>query len=378
MLVLCLGVPRSGSTWAFNVVRALLADAFEDFTSLYAETGAQFAERCPPGARNVLIKAHAVDDVLVRTLDASGATSILTWRDPRDVVASMAAVGLGDVLALARSASGAASAVLDYRNGHPDALSLRYEDGFTADVATIRSLADHLGLRPDAARVQAIYDALDLETLRGELDRWSSGLDGEADFRTHVDPATHWHKDHLGDARVGKWREIAPPEARSAVDSALGPLDRAFREPQPALRLAWSRGLFTPAQGARPKWGAPADSADGLVLLGPHASLPSGRWRLSFDVILKDLADVELKVDLTLGLVSASLRHLATEPQSSFWLEFDHRAPLAPLTVKVSRESPPTRGWIGVADLRAERLGAAGMASAALAARRVTGTVTPS
>jgi hypothetical protein len=377
MLVLCLGMPRSGSTWTFNVVRALLADAFEDFTSLYAETGAQFAERCPPGARNVLIKAHAIDDVLARTLDAAGATSILTWRDPRDVVASMAGVGLGDILSLARSATIAASAVLDYRNDHPDALCLRYEDGFIADVGAIRRLAEQLGLQPRDEQVQAIHDALDLENLRSELDRWSSGLDGEAEFRTHVDPATHWHKDHLGDARVGKWRELAPPDARAAVESALGPLDAVFRDPAKDLRLVWSRALFTPAQGARPKWGARGDVADGVVLQGPMACLPSGRWRLSFDVVLKDLADVELRVEVALGVISASLRHFAAEARSSFWLEFDHRQPLAPLTLKVSREGPPVRGWIGIADLRAERLGPAGV-DAAFAARPVTTAVTPS
>lgn len=378
MLVLCLGMPRSGSTWVFNVVRALLAEASEDFTSLYAETGEQFAERCPPGARNVLIKAHAVDNVLARMLDAAGATSILTWRDPRDVVASMAAVRLGDILSLARSASGTASALLDYWDGHQDALCLRYEDGFAADVRTIQRVAEHLALKPDAGRVQEIYDALDLETLRGELDRWSSGLDDEADFRTHVDPATHWHKDHLGDGRVGKWRAIAPPAARKAVDSALEPLDRVFRDRAEDLRLAWSRAFFAPSPRARPKWGAPGDSADGLVLLGPHASLPSGRWRLSFDVDLEDLTEVELKVDLAVGAVSASLRHYTVETHSSFWLEFDHHQPLAPLSLKVSRESPPARGWIGVANLRAERLRTAAPPPASLAARRVTGAVTPS
>lgn len=377
MLIFCLGLPRSGSTWLFNVVRGLLSESYDDFTAFFAETGEQFTERCPPSARNLLIKAHSVDDLLARTLDLAGVVPIITWRDPRDVVASMNEIGLGDPGSLARTVSGIGATIVGYRNTHPQALVLNYEDQFTEEAETIRRIAKRLGLSPSPARVKELYKTLSHAGLRDKIDRWSSGLGKKSDFITDVDLSTHWHKNHLGDGRIGKWKGLAPASLRLALDTALTPIDLAFRNPQAKIEFTWAPALFIHGGRTQSRWGVPADLDTPLVLTGPECCLPPGCWRLSFDVSLKPVMMTELKVTVDIGEVHATARHHVADACSTFWLEFDHRRPAAPLSVVVTRESPPERGSIKVSNVRAERLAAEAPPSEAAAARAVTRIITP-
>jgi hypothetical protein len=86
MIVLLAGMPRSGSTFAFNVVREVL----ELRGTVYHETGqdAIGAVGRAGGAEHVLVKEHGFDDASVALALAGRARVIMTVRRVEDAMAS--------------------------------------------------------------------------------------------------------------------------------------------------------------------------------------------------------------------------------------------------------------------------------------------------
>ena len=150
---------------------------------------------------------------------------------------------------------------------------------------------------------------------------------------------------------MGKWAEKLTKDWGRTVDRALtglrsSNLDANHSTP---LMFEWLSPMF--------EWGAtPAaqnnfistNSQQRLILTGPGVCLPSGRWRILFEITLSKCPDVDLKIDLRFGDTIAVHRLYLVEPTSVFWLDIDHYEPSI-FTFSVSRESEPTPGYIGIA-----------------------------
>src|SRR5712671_7975304 len=91
MLVFCNGIPRSASTWSFNVIKAVLECCFpgEETQSCYTDTPVKFLRTASREARHVVIKCHPLTP-LCRTLARIRAAKVVfTTRDLSDAVASL-------------------------------------------------------------------------------------------------------------------------------------------------------------------------------------------------------------------------------------------------------------------------------------------------
>jgi hypothetical protein len=90
MLVICDGMPRSGSTWSFNVVLHLLCRAEPGCVlhSGYEESLPRFLEWTPPSATGAVLKCHDLDPLARALVQMGAALVIYTWREPADAVAS--------------------------------------------------------------------------------------------------------------------------------------------------------------------------------------------------------------------------------------------------------------------------------------------------
>jgi hypothetical protein len=228
-LVLCAGQYGSGSTWVFNAVRALLARATgrEEVRGLYADGLNEFPEFTRIGAP-LVVKAHRPDRSL-RLLGALyGAPMIVSVRDPRDAVVSMAERFGEEVPRCIDFVSRCAQHLLVLRE-QPRVLTLRYEDGFTAAPGTIPRLAAFLGLAVADEACAAVAAALTPERVRAQVAALEqAGVYGETPDPRRHDPQTLWHAGHVGDGRVGKHREALTAEEAARVLDATAPYCRAF------------------------------------------------------------------------------------------------------------------------------------------------------
>jgi hypothetical protein len=222
-VVATIGLHSSASTWVFNVARELLIAARGEAAvlALYGERVEDLPAEVDRAGRFLVLKSHHGSDGLDQWLTAGRAVLLLSLRDPRDAALSMAqrfgaplgqAAGwiANDCRRLARLVAAAP-------------LLLRYEDRFFDDPAIPGRVARALGLAPDPAAEAAVFARYATAAVRRFADNLPT-LPPErlASFGpTTVDRVTQIHRRHIGDARSGKWRDLAEPER--------GHLSRFFR-----------------------------------------------------------------------------------------------------------------------------------------------------
>jgi hypothetical protein len=214
-LVATVGLHGSASTWVFNVVRELMEAALgaENVVGLYAEDAAGlFADPALAG-RHVVLKSHHGGAGWDSLIWLARAPVFLSIRDPRDATLSLAQ-RFG--ISVADAARGIAQDCRRFERcadaGH---LMLRYEDRFFEDAALPRHLADRLGLTVDPAMRQAIFNRYSTDSTRHFAANLAA-LPADrviANDQVTLDRLTQIHRKHIGDGRVGKWRDLLTPQS---------------------------------------------------------------------------------------------------------------------------------------------------------------------
>ena len=217
-LVLTVGLHGSASTWVFNVAREVLTAAYgaDAVAGAFAASAADVAAARRPGV-HLVVKTHGWPDI-ADFAAAEQAVMLISVRDPRDAVLSLmqrfgdpldvAVPGVGRDCQAARAAAGA---------GHP---VLRYEDGFFADPATVAWLAAQLGLAPPEAMQAAIFERWHTAAVRARADAiplLPAGERSDPAARVMLERRTLVTAGHIGDGRVGKWRDGFDPETRQRM-----------------------------------------------------------------------------------------------------------------------------------------------------------------
>ncbi len=226
-----LGVYGSASTWVFNVLRELRIAQFgaDRVHATFSASVQQVLEDPKARDRHIVWKLHRADESWHTFAALAQARIVLTIRDPRDAMLSIMqrfGVGLNEacgqiVHALKRVAENTAE-------GH---LGLRYEDGFFDKPETVRALAQYLGCavsEADQARIFAAYTSENIKQFSRALDTLpASRLKSIGDW-TCFDEVTQIHRAHIGDQRVGKWRDQFDAGQQAAINTRLAPYLRAF------------------------------------------------------------------------------------------------------------------------------------------------------
>ncbi len=197
LVVVCAGMPRSGSTWLYNVVRHLQAAAGEPAYGAWIDD----YDAADTSAVHI-VKVHSFRPDL-----ATGANVVLTSRrDLRDIAASL----LGRNWATpANLIEKLAKMVDDHRRWlERSSFEVIYERMIAAREAEIAMLAEALGLRADRAAV-------------GEVHRQVAGLSHRGDGLYHPDNLLH--RNHILDGRSGYHREVVAAELVDQIDARFGP-----------------------------------------------------------------------------------------------------------------------------------------------------------
>ena len=213
MLVLCNGMPRSASTWSFNVAMGLLRSTTgQQVHGGFDENVARFLESVPPAADHIVLKCHLLDGV-GRALVRTGAAKVIyTWRDVADAVTSFLAMfggGFDNALAVMESSL----ELYDLHRHSTNAIILEYREVVDSPLEAVRRVARHFGLPADSPIVREIAEENSFEQVRRRVERLNA-----AAFDLH-DPETLLHKNHILDGSSGYGRTSLTAEQLSRIDA---------------------------------------------------------------------------------------------------------------------------------------------------------------
>lgn len=240
MIVVCLGLQRSGSTWLYNVAREVLIHRYGKVLSLEA-TSLEALQKIPQKLSKsdcILIRCHTVTGSLLNFLLAADARFVLSVRDPRDSIASLCSQLGGRSGNWCIDVSRSLAAIHTVRERSLLALLFRYEDGYVDQPASIRMLADYLNVELKAGVEEEVLARFSKSSVQAYLDKVVVP-EGERDaggWRT--DPYTGFNEKHLGDGRIGKWTDIPFPGEAEWVDRAFGSPDGVVRFIEPLFGMA--------------------------------------------------------------------------------------------------------------------------------------------
>jgi hypothetical protein len=242
-LVVVFGLPRSGSTWIYNVVRMLMQRRHGDVCAFYADEMSHVPVSALLSTAPLVVKTHFLPADPPDWLQA--ARVIVSVRDPRDAVVSCKDFLRRDWEEAAGFVARGGAALLAALEVAGQSMCLRYEDGAIGSADTIQAIAAFIGADIDAAQAEALARDMSSDAVRATIGRLQQaaliGTDAEPET---FDPVTHWHPRHVGDGQVGKYRALLPAEAELVVQQNLALMRRFYqRALQPPLALPASLGF---------------------------------------------------------------------------------------------------------------------------------------
>jgi hypothetical protein len=223
MIVLLTGMFRSGSTWAFNVAKALLSLKTRTVAGDYRnDIGAALAA-LDWNFEHYLIKTHMPDRIGHMLIRHRMATTVCTHRDPLECIASSMEVfgsGFEETVALARGAL----AFLEVQSKESGILFMAH-DAITAEPERmVAAIAAHLGCAASADDIRRIAELFS----KANVARFVAGLapaTGAPGVPPPRDPATLLHPGHIRSRPTPPDRLLSPEQRRYALDQLAGFVD---------------------------------------------------------------------------------------------------------------------------------------------------------
>lgn len=222
MLVICNGMPRSASTWSYNVALALLrrSQPVCEVHGGYDENIARFLESVPSAAAHAVVKCHGLD-ARGRVLAQSGtAKTIYTWRDPADAAVSCMRMFDYDYersLAVVDSS-------LELYNFHRQwgsALILDYEQIVSTSIEAVGRIAAFLELDVHSDAVRAVAEQTSLERVKKNTESLADDAHLVRHSGLEYDPETLLHHGHIRDGSSGYGRKALTAEQSEQIDALL-------------------------------------------------------------------------------------------------------------------------------------------------------------
>lgn len=202
-LVICAGLPRSGSTWIYNVVLMLLRSRTKAVGTFSNTIPGDLAAHSEANGC-LVVKCHAPDANLIALARLLGAPVILTVRDPRDCLVSFEAAFQTERAGALHELSESASALLQLESYQRQFL-VKYEE--TSDrVKLLESLGAFLGITVGPKLAKKISEELSLEAVKENIARWEAegALDAERPAEVWTEES-HWHANHIANGLTGKY-----------------------------------------------------------------------------------------------------------------------------------------------------------------------------
>lgn len=224
MLVMSLGVPRSGTILVFNILREILTRrnvTFRQVNTNYPETTAFFADY--DYGDNVLMHAHNVLPAVQQAIPRKDVITFFNFRDPRDVLVSM--MRLHDyTYEKCRELTDISFNHFRIARRFRRVTMIPYDHLVASPETFIFQLGQRLGILLPLFMVEEIRQATSLEEHRKVMRDVARAKDGvqvrRNPKRTLKESTTHFINDrHIQSGRSGRWRkELTAAQQRDATE----------------------------------------------------------------------------------------------------------------------------------------------------------------
>jgi hypothetical protein len=282
-------MPRSASTWQYQVVCHLLEQFRDGIRGGFLERPEDFArlaEQTAGRAPWVILKTHNGFPPYAEALRDGRAFAVYSYRDIRDV-----AFSLTHKLHLPFNALFEKHLLAQCIKDHefwtslPNVLSQRYETIVEAPADCVLEIAEFLGLRLSRVEAEKLAAAYSLEANRARARRLEQQLQAQGvaldDPRNAVqhDEHSQLHWNHIRTGRVGGWRDEATPRQiallaamcnRWLIDNEYEPDDNWAL---PGLQYLWDlvETLRLQVEQEHDQFLQTREELDSLLELGPVA-----------------------------------------------------------------------------------------------------------
>jgi hypothetical protein len=224
MLLFCDGMPRSASTWAYNVAFALLRTGCPDAdVHRSLENGSRPAPEVVESPSNwEIMKCHRLNEYARDVFRSGNGRAIYTHRDFYDAIASyLVMFRVSFDLALKTMLD--SLDVYDFHCETGNFLCVTYESVIERPRVTIRSIAEYLGLDlPDSA-IARIDEAHSFRAIK-ELSANLKQVDGVHLVRNYIscyDQETQWHVRHVRNGGIGYGRKYLMPQQIQQIEDLI-------------------------------------------------------------------------------------------------------------------------------------------------------------
>jgi hypothetical protein len=224
LIVLCNGMPRSASTWSFNVCRLLLQELRPEATlcARYHENIGEVIDPLCGSYDYVVLKCHFLDERGGQLCRSGVARTVYTHRDPFDAIYSAMVMfrhSFGDALdSIRRSLE-----LLEFHRANGNAHIVEYHGIVRAPKKAIAMLAAYLELNASKEAVERIAAQTSSQAMKAIAVQVGRERRGVRTPRSMYDPETHVHCDHIRDGRTGHGRKLLTPEQLRRADEVLAP-----------------------------------------------------------------------------------------------------------------------------------------------------------
>jgi hypothetical protein len=217
VIVLIAGMPRSGSTFSFNVARSVL----QARGSTYQESGEDIlgAVHRSNGADHVLIKSHALKQPSMELAKAGAARIVITIRRIEDALASW--INTFETLRETTAIGFMRAWLQMFGELRNQALIIRYEQIDHRPWLAARRIARTICPKVGPMEVLGIAHRLDKAAVKDQTDRMQTG-DGVMDAGwSYWNTETFFHRRHVSDIISRAAEERLSPETLARIQDAL-------------------------------------------------------------------------------------------------------------------------------------------------------------
>lgn len=215
MFVICNGMPRSASTWSFNVILGLLRHCCpgEPWHAGYNQNLVQFSKAAGEDVRHIVMKSHTLTPLGRKLLRVGAVKVIYTFRDLADAAVSglqtfsSGGATFDDFL----TSFDEALEVLAFHRATGMALELSYNDVVEQPAAMVARIGAYLW--PDGVSAEVVGRVVEetslpaAERIVEQVNRMEA-RDLVAASHSRFDPKTLFHPNHLNGGASGRGRQV--------------------------------------------------------------------------------------------------------------------------------------------------------------------------
>jgi hypothetical protein len=278
MIIYQIGLQSSASTWLFNIVRALFECSGKSVEGLSSPTLTGIEERISLPAENYIVNTHVFTNQTLWFIKAARSPVILSYRDPRDSVASLSNRLEFSIEHTTVEVVRSIASILSYLGCH-NSFILHYEDRFFENIESIQGLSTFLGLSLDRhviADVMRRFSANAVKNIVASIpDMPVERRIVDEKERVVGDHYTKFNFRHVGDTLSGKWKKL-PLDYKNVLHDTF---HEATRENFPNFSLCFTEFIFSPTRGKCYKSVSRLHQGLGVLLLR-DCFLPTGNYHI--------------------------------------------------------------------------------------------------